>query len=89
MGIMQEDVKGVYELLRQTGGHEFRQDLSVREVCVNNIFEAVVLNETVKEFCCDDHCARHHHAYVLPAVVQVVALENLIHERQAAGLASH
>ena len=67
------------QLLLQPGGHrrtdEFREDLLVRELLRNDVFEAVEADEVVEIVRGDDHRAGDHDAHVGVLVVEPVLEE--------------
>ena len=86
--VADKDAEGLRQVLGQGGGDEFREDLLVGEVRVDDVLEAVLEDEPVEESRRDHQGAGDQHAHTLPFVVQVVALEHLVQESEAAGLAA-
>ena len=86
--VADEDAEGFRQVLGQGGGDEFREDLLVGEVRVDDVLEAVLEDEPVEEGRRDHQGAGNQHAHALPLVVQVVALEHLVQEGEAASLAA-
>ncbi len=83
-----EDPQGIRQVPGQGGGDEFGEDLPVRKVRVDDILEAVLEDEPVEEVRCNDEGSRDQDADAFPMVIEVVPLENLVQEGQAAGLAA-
>ena len=86
--VADEDPQGIRQIPGQGGGGEFGEDLPVRKVRVDNILEAVLEDEPVEEVRGDDKGSRDQDADAFPMVIEVVPLENLVQEGQAAGLAA-
>ena len=86
--VADEDTQRIRKLLRERRSHEFREDFGVREIGVDDIFQAVLPDERVEVFGGDDQRAGYQHAHVLPLVVQVVFLEYVVQKGEAARLAA-
>ena len=89
MDVVYEGLEGGDELRRQGGGHEFGEQFVVADLRVDDVLEAVFDYEAVEVFGGYDQGPRHHHAHALPSVVEIVALEHVVEEGQAAGLSAH
>ena len=86
--VADEDAKRLRQLQRQGRSHELREDLGIRQVGIDDVFQTILTDETVEILRRDHERTRHEHAHVFPLVVEIVFLEDMVQERQAARLAA-
>ena len=83
-----ENAQGIYQFFRQGGSHELGQNLIVSQFRIDDILQTVFLDETGEILGGNDQSLWHKHPYPLPLIIQIVFLEHIVQESQAAGLAS-
>ena len=76
------------EVRGQVGGHKLGEDFRIRDVRIDHILETVFQNETVEVFRSDDQRPGHHYVHVFPLLVEVVLVQDVVQEGQAAGFSA-
>ena len=85
---LDECLERIHQLLRKVGRDKLRQQVAVAHVGIDDVLKAVLGDEAVEPVGRDDESTGYHHMHVLPLVVEIVFLEDVVQESQAARLAT-